>query len=547
MKKRFAPPLVHLVSLSLVLCVLLVPEAPAQVPPPPPPPTTTWQPAALLPLQVDPPEVMHVIAGSVITLTGPEILDEDTAEGVQVDDNEWTYALDIGDVGTLVDSDTSLSGAPPFFTWQAPTEAAVAEMTMTAWDVGNSPTCDPSTGTWTYEIHVHELEVYQIWGGLTMHAERDGEPVHAWHAGIDCGTGGAHWDNDPDSPLPRLLYDRDAGTGGPGLFAGQYAGALSLLVRAKDAYAGNVVSQSVRIRASWAAEGTSFQATVAVSQLPVTVFPAMASPIDAEVSLYESVTWDWQYDIPYGSLYQHSVSWGGDPTTDDWVATTHGWPDIAGQELTPTRVRTVCEAMQGASTPDQAAEAAQDFAGVEGDVAFGPWALPGADTVDAWCIKCRGALGTDCYSAARLASVACCIVGVSSVASRAYPREEWSDGLTGWQTQQTCFSGLPGHSPWSLGYTPGYQAGLPTPVYRFEGYFRPALGSAYYTVFPDTAYPDLATMITEQAAFGLANPPSALQDQGYVCLPPDHDPYPHGVYIYGVGLHEIPEPSPEGE
>lgn len=79
------------------------------------------------------------------------------------------------------------------------------------------------------------------------------------------------------------------------------------------------------------------------------------------------------------------------------------------------------------------------------------------------------------------------------------------------------------------------------------GYFRPALGSAYYTVFPDTAYPDLATMITEQAAFGLANPPSALQDQGYVCLPPDHDPYPHGVYIYGVGLHEIPEPSPEGE
>lgn len=60
----------------------------------------------MLPVQVNPPEVMHVIAGSVITLSGPTIIDQDTINGVRVDDYEWTYALDIADVGEFALSDT---------------------------------------------------------------------------------------------------------------------------------------------------------------------------------------------------------------------------------------------------------------------------------------------------------------------------------------------------------------------------------------------------------------------------------------------------------
>jgi hypothetical protein len=512
-------------------------SAVAQLPPPGDPPPNTWEPQALLPLQIDPPQVMHVIAGSVITLAGPIIVDDDTIDGQLVSDDTWTYALDTGGVGSIVESDTTLADDPPYFVWQAPTSAAVAEMTMEAHDTGDSATCDPYGVEWTYEVHVHELEIYQIWGGLTMYDEADGQTQNAsWHGLITCGDGSGHWDNDPNSPLDTKLYDV-AGGANPGLFAGQSTASLSLMIRPKDhaTWSGGAVEpQAVRIHAAWTAEGTSFEVQTTISQLPVTVYPQTTSAIDAEVSHYDSVTWDWQYDIPYGSAHEHTVAWGGDPTTASWVATGHHTP-IEPTEVTPRRVRTIYKHFAGHSSVDAICGTARTY--IRQTAAIQPagraWA---ADVLDTWCMHCHPSYGYDCISLAGLATRICRLTGVYATEQVAYPRDDWGNGVWPWTQVQNCFSGLAGHSTAQLLFISAGDV-----LNRYEGYYHAPESDWYYTVWPVGEYSDLASMVTA-ISVNPTPPPDGDLTEGYACL---HAPLgvQHGEQT-SEGLHLIPEPSP---
>jgi len=53
-----------------------------------------YEPPPAVPLQVDPPEVMHVIAGSVFSLSVPTLTDPDTIVGVLTLDPTWHYELE---------------------------------------------------------------------------------------------------------------------------------------------------------------------------------------------------------------------------------------------------------------------------------------------------------------------------------------------------------------------------------------------------------------------------------------------------------------------
>ncbi|MBD3174237.1 MAG: hypothetical protein GF320_03585 [Armatimonadia bacterium] len=350
---------------------------------------------------------------------------------------------------------------------------------------------------------MHELEIYQIWGGLTMYDEADGQTQNpSWHGVITCGDGSGHWDNDPNSPLDTKLYDV-AGGANPGLFAGQSTASLSLMIRPKDhaTWSGGAVeSQAVRIHAAWTAEGTGFEAQTTISQLPVTVYPQTTSAIDAEVSHDDSVTWDWQYDIPYGSAHEHTVAWGGDPATDAWVATSHDTPELAAGELTEVRAGAVCDALGGKATAADIAAAAAAWAEDAVPSRTGPgtaWPSDEEDArhVDIWCLVCLGS--GDCDPLAELSVAACRLVGLTATRDRAYAQPPPGPGEpplvdADWLAQQACFA--PGYEVQHQHYDLWYWSGMT--LNEWEGFFTVQGSTDYYTAYPLGTWPGLGQMIT---------------------------------------------------
>ncbi|MBD3174500.1 MAG: hypothetical protein GF320_04940 [Armatimonadia bacterium] len=432
------------------------------------------------------------------------------------------------------------------------------------------------SGYWTGTIHVHELEIYQIWGGLTMYDEADGQTQNpSWHGGITCGDEDGHWDNDPNSPLDTKLYDV-AGGGNPGLFAGQSTASLSLMIRPKDhaTWSGGAVEpQAVRIHAAWTAEGTAFEAQTTISQLPVTVYPQTTSAIDAEVDLYPddewNCTWDWKYDIPYGSAHEHTVAWSGDPTTASWLATSYDDPTVGSTQVTPPRIAEVYEALKGADTGTGVAAGSATWA--REATGFDPtrsWVHDGGGrpVADVFCAFCCEPAGVDCISLAFLGALGCGLAGEPlQEISQAFPQhtDHWTyNGSTDhWKQQISCFAGesdvfFSDHSSEPL----QFWAGFPN---QFEGYFKAA--DAYWTcepppdgsTQPTTGWQSLPSMVTS-IAYG----PNG-GDEGWVCVRlywHDHnqngiqDPgevlphaHYHGEVVTDGGVehtHAVEEPSP---
>jgi hypothetical protein len=490
-----------LVPLCLVLLVLLAPKTPAQLLPP----TTSWQPPAMIPAQVNPPEVIDVVASSVITLSGPTILDTDTVNGQQVPDNDWTYALNTGDAGTIVASDTSLAGDPPYFAWQAPPTACVVNMTMTAWDVGNSPTCDPATGTWTYEVHVHELAVYTVQGGLPFWLSTNyGDwisPPFLFRA-VD-----NPWDNHTSTKHPTLSYSANPNHQASGWLLLEGGGTRSmqvqLCVKGNPTQWVDVRDTTVVLEIPWTSEGVTFtSASVPLTALPsgaITVTSGTA--LNKTVSFEEAPNWQWKAKVPgtppaAGTQRTATLT----PPGLEWVATSYGTLDKWGagdndmrKQVTADRVESVYEYLHGCST----------IAGAGGiALKAGQWAVSGCNYdgaigwaqmlyPDAWHQK--SIQWYQCDSGAALAVEACRLVGVlvnpASDVCRIWPQSTWSPwgSWVSWSdVGDNCWA-TPTPHPAKRVYFRGTSTGA---LHLFQGIYRIDDGSGtarFYVVYPTPA------------------------------------------------------------
>ncbi|MBD3174235.1 MAG: hypothetical protein GF320_03575, partial [Armatimonadia bacterium] len=112
----------------------------------------------------DGPIHIHVIAGSVIRVTAEEVFDEDTFEEGELDeDGGWEYLFNF-DGGTVLGPNDSPHWQN-WVDWQAPTTQADIDFTVSASNYSTPSSIRDATvsGYWTGTIHVHELEIYQIW------------------------------------------------------------------------------------------------------------------------------------------------------------------------------------------------------------------------------------------------------------------------------------------------------------------------------------------------------------------------------------------------
>jgi len=446
---------------------------------PPPPVEIIWfqpNPAAPTWGESGPPVWEYdVIAGSVVELTAPEIRDLDTYTdqgalaagvplGTQVEDHTWKYLVVASDGEILVPENWSEYRTDRTFTWRAPDEEGDVAFTFMAkdctpanehWGTDNAPTSRSEEGNpveyLAGVVHVHRLQVLNVWGGLEMYQERDatnddwhgdwdGEELHHWQCDM--------WDNDPNNQVPYHKYSRGVDmnpdpelTTNPVPFDGGGTAYVSVQLRCADGHDVDVIPQTIRLHAPWTDEGAGleFSASGTVEHLPTQCFnTATSQPIDQVVRFYDTVTWGWEYDIPYGSAYQtNNHDLVDNPAMED-VATSYAGPREP-VEVTPLRVKAVYTAMSLCGTDIAVAREAAKWArtaGFAGDAVSWRDFHPHRDDADAWCLRCSGR-GGDCITLAVLAADACRLAGLEASTGVAYPQDEWA---CEWDQPMPCFA-----------------------------------------------------------------------------------------------------------
>jgi len=358
-----------------------------------------------------------------------------------------------------VESNDGSNGQPAYFVLQMPTAESVLNISIHVSDAETrecSPYLDPVSFDWDYEIHVHVLEVYEVYRGMADIYYVRKHP-QAGEAGGPHPDDCHYWDNSP-SAVPSLRYRR-GDFADPMLLSGQAVAEVTIVVRGRGGWTGTVEPANLQMYATWPGEeapppqypGGSGIRLVGPEQLNVTSLPLQVPatsrrwgldiggtledwcvcPIDQCVTFLEPCTWNWDCRVFAGQDYPGQYEWEYeavcpvDDATFPWIATAYG--TVPEGEPTPVRVSYVYPSLAGLDDREALADAAVDW--VASMLHFGDsnWVAEGGAPEDVWCMICSG-LGipgevgwapgpADCISGARLAVQPLDLVGVAPEAA----------------------------------------------------------------------------------------------------------------------------------
>ncbi len=427
----------------------------AQGPPPPPNPMKP-DPQAVAPNPLE----VHVIAGSVVTLTPPGVCsqaygsdgqplldgggnpvlvpyDQDrwTSDNRLERDDSWYYKTTFSGGQRLSPLPEDVWRSNRQVTWQAPTSDCTVTATThtldTIWSSSDYGSNDTSVTYTSIEIHVHQLEVYEI--------NRGGHPLYNPQFYPDTGPGTPHpwecdgWYDAPPVPRPDLVYSRNPAAGPHErrlLFEGEQVADLTVVVRGKGGYEGPVVPTNLRLYAPWTQEdapppeypggsGLRLSSHVVhnVASLPrsFTVYSMnwtvalggvgcdwMPCPIDSRITYDWGHTWDWNCDVLSGyedlmtRLWQYQAICPVDDAQLFFVATSHGPILLPPSACTYYRVAEVYEELTGGQDPADiitrtVAWLAEELTGT----LHMNWCEGGGAPADTWCVLCQGLRALD--------------------------------------------------------------------------------------------------------------------------------------------------------